>query len=94
MAKTQKNLRISGLTERQLEELSDTMEMSDTEAITVAVDRLYRDLCSKNADVMESVRYFTGRVHKMEDAPVDKWPQWTGEDIMQIEELLIALSKA
>lgn len=69
------------------------MEMSDTEAITVAVDRLYRDLCSKNADAMEAVRYFTGRVHKLEDMPVDKWPQWSGKDIMQIEEFLTLLAK-
>ena len=93
VSKRQKHFRINRLTTSQLDELREVMEMTDTESMTLGIDRLYRDLCNKNPDVMEAVRYFTNLVHRLESTSVDKWPVWSGEDINQIEALLYVLAK-
>ena len=75
-----------------MEEIAQVHEMSDTEIVTVAIDRLYRDLCTQDADLTEAVRHFTAKIHALEETPVDQW-QWTGADLEQLEWLLNAIAK-
>ena len=89
--KTQRTFRLSGLTMRQIEEIGETFDMSQTEMLTLALDRLYRDLCTQDGDLMEAAGHFTAKVHALDETPVDQW-QWTGEDMHQMEWLLNVLA--
>jgi hypothetical protein len=96
MAKTQKNLRISQLTDRQLTEMNDAYDFSDTEAITLAVDRLYRDLLRLPEDgdiLLDAIRHFTNRIHQLENTGFGDWPQWSGQDMEMLEALLAATQR-
>lgn len=92
MAKTQKNFRMSGLTASQMAELAEHLDLSDTEIVTLAIDRLYRDLLATDPGIMSSIAHFTRKIHALEETPVDEWA-WHGADLENLECILMSLSK-
>lgn len=87
MPKRHTTVRLSKLTDEQLNELKETFELTDSTIYTLAIDRLYRDLL-RHGEVMEDAMYLMRRVQELESSPADKWPQWSGQDVMAVESLL------
>lgn len=73
--KTQKNLRVSKLTEQQIDELTERLGMSQTELITVAINEYHKKMEDKMTD--EKIISFDDfcdwhTVHSLDDISPDK----------------------
>jgi len=92
MAKTQKNLRINQLTERQLNELQSRLTLSHTETITLAVDRLYHSELSDTEGLRHAISYLRQRISELEARGFATWPQWMAEDMEAVERVIAEFS--
>ena len=88
MTKQLTSVRLSALTRRQLDELTEHADMTQAEAHMLGVDRIWRDWFTGNADAADAVRTLTHLAHSLEDISFSEWPALTGEQAQAIETLL------
>ena len=92
MAKEQTSMRLSRLTRRQLDELTEAAEMTATEANMLGVDRVWRAYFIGDPDLFEAQRLLTHLVHQCETASYADWPQINAQMLNAIEALLSAVA--
>ena len=81
------NFRASGLTVQQLAAIQKEFDLSQTELLTVAVDRLARSLLGdvSNHEAEDAVQHFTHVISRLESGD---WREWSGLDLEHLEVLL------
>jgi hypothetical protein len=72
MAKKQISLRISGLTEKQMAELTDALGMNQTELVTVAINEFYQKMEEKMIGYDDFANWHTAYGTDTVDAPTLK----------------------
>lgn len=92
--KSPTSVRVSALTKRQIKELYEQHGLNQPETITLAVDRLHRQLMqSSNENVTDAVAHLTSIVHRLEETSFADWPQWSAADLEAVERVIAEFGK-